>query len=99
MANNVKQVKYSELEQCFFGKAEELCRESKGKRATIKSPEPENIGGRTFMQAYHGHSAISSELCDSIEKLISNTRRKLNEAGAKFEDIDNSIAYLIEKGN
>lgn len=96
MAEIEKNVKYGELEKDFFGRCEEMVQTARNK--VPSAPSKGESAGRTFMQAYFGHVNAAKGICESMRQLFEATRKKINEAGAEFKDIDESIAYSIEKG-
>ena len=95
MANDVKQIKYGELEKDFFGHSQELVQEAKN---NIKAqPDKGKSAGYTFMQAYFGHMHGTKAFCESMDNLCTNTRKRMKESGAAFKDIDEKIACSIAK--
>ena len=95
MASDVKQIKYGELEKDFFGYSLELVEEAKNNISA--TPDVGKSAGNTFMQAHFGHMYGTKGFCESMTNLCINTRECLKEAGAIFKDIDDRIAYSIEK--
>ena len=95
MANDVKQIKYSELEKAFFEYSQELAQDAP--KHLKARPEKGRSAGYAFMQAYFGQMHGTNALCQSLSTLCQNTRARMNDAGAFFKDIDERIAREVQK--